>query len=348
MSNLRIVGLIIGIIGLFLTFRIYRGPKWKKLNFILFALSSFFLIGISLKPGLLNTIAGMLSLEQEQRGRILTLLIFSAIALWFLFLYLKTKLDSHKHQFDLLIRSLGHEQAQYDNITENLKDKSIVVLIPAYNEAQNLKELLTKIPDSVGGKKLGVLVIDDGSKDNTGTVVRAAGHAVIKNKINRGGGAGLRLGYDIIKNSNIKICVTMDADGQHNPDEIEKLVQPILNNKYDLVIGSRVIGKWEQESRLRSIGLPLFNFIINLLLKTKITDCSSGFRAFKTDLLKNIVLQEDQYHTSELIIDATKKGARIGEAPISLKKRKHGKSKKGKDLAYGLHFTKAIIKSWWR
>ncbi|MDA2935717.1 glycosyltransferase family 2 protein [Patescibacteria group bacterium AH-259-L05] len=348
MSSLRIIGLIIGIIGLFLTFRIYRGLKWKKLNFLLFGLSSIVLIIISLNPNILNTITGMLSLEQAQRGRILTLLIFSIILLWFLVLYLKTRLDDYRYQFDLLVRGLGREQAERENIQKKLHDKQIIILIPAYNEEKNLQELLKEIPKTIKNKNVGVLVIDDGSSDRTSEVVKDAGYIVVRNKINRGGGAGLRLGYDIVKHSNIQTCVTMDADGQHDPREIEKLVKPILENKYDLVIGSRKLGKWEKEGHLRSIGLPIFNFIINLLLKTKITDCSSGFRAFKTRLLQSITLREDQYHTSELIIDAAKKGIKIGEVPITIRKRKYGTSKKGKDIKYGLNFAKAIIVSWWR
>ncbi|MGD8302292.1 MAG: hypothetical protein PVI55_07735, partial [Desulfobacterales bacterium] len=74
----------------------------------------------------------------------------------------------------------------------------------------------------------------------------------------------------------------------------------------------------------------------------------SGFRAFKIDKLKNIALHEDQYHTSELIIDAVKKGLRIKEVPITILKRKFGKSKKGKDLIYGFHFARIIVKTWWR
>jgi hypothetical protein len=83
-------------------------------------------------------------------------------------------------------------------------------------------------------------------------------------------------------------------------------------------------------------------------LGKRITDPSSGFRAFKMDKIKGIDLYEDQYHTSELIIDAIKKGLRVKEVPITILKRKFGKSKKGKDLVYGLNFARIIIKTWWR
>lgn len=346
-SGLRIIGLIIGIIGLFLTFLVYRGPKWKRFNFVFFGIFSISIILISIDPDLINNLADLFSLNQESRGRLLFLLISSNIVLWMLFLYFKTKLDEQDYRFDLLVRNVSQEGVE-EKIEKEIKDREIMVLIPAFNEAQNLKELLKKIPGEIAGKKVGVLVVDDGSTDETANVVRDAGYSVVKNKINRGGGAALRLGYDILNNSQAKICVTMDADGQHNPEEIERLVKPILENKYDFVIGSRILGRWEADNKIRYMGVHFFNFTINLLLGTKITDCASGFRAFKTGLLKSVVLKEDQYHTSELIIDAVKKNLRVGEAPITISKRKHGKTKKGNILMYGLNFAKTILKTWWR
>ena len=111
MSTLRILGLVIGIIGLFLTLEIYRGVKWKKTNFLFFSFSSIVLIIISINPDILNLIVGIFALEKAQYGRIIFLLIFSTIFLWFLNLSLKSKFDDYKNNFDLLIRSLGQENA---------------------------------------------------------------------------------------------------------------------------------------------------------------------------------------------------------------------------------------------
>ena len=347
MSNLRMAGLVIGILGLLLTFRIYRGPRWRRLNFILSGSFSLFLIALCVRPDLLNTLAGMLALQREQRGRILALLIFSNIFLWFALLYSKTRLDEYKHQFDLLVRNLGNEETRVGG-EGKIRNREVLIVIPAYNEAENLKRLLADIPDEIEGKKAGVIVVDDASSDDTARVVKEAGDLLVRNRIHRGGGAALRLGYDVAKNIGPEIVVTMDADGQHDPREIARLLKPILEDKCDFVIGSRVLGKWEKDSRFRFVGLHVFNHMINLLLGTKITDCSSGFRAFKVDLLASVTLGEDQYHTSELIIDAVKKGIRIGEVPVTILKRKHGRSKKGKDWKYGLHFAKATLKTWWR
>jgi cellulose synthase/poly-beta-1,6-N-acetylglucosamine synthase-like glycosyltransferase len=347
MSGLRIAGLIVGLLGLYITFTIYRGPRWKRKNFIFFGLFSFCLIIVSINPDILNIAAEILKLEQKQRGRILALLIGSNIFVWFLLLYVKTRLDEHKYKFDLLIRKLGHETNE--NFLQNvIADKEIVIIIPAYNEAENLRDLLVRIPHTIKNKKVGVLVIDDGSNDNTKDIVIHAGHLVAQNKINRGQGAASRLGYDILLRNNIKIGVTMDADNQHLPEEIEKVVTPVLYNEYDLVIGSRVLGESYKTSLMRSTGIHFFTRAINFVTGAKLTDCSSGFRAFNVNKISLLNLKEDQFQTAEVIVEAVKKGLRIGEVPITIVKRKHGTSKKGKDLKYGLFFAKTVLKSWWR
>jgi len=348
MSNLRIIGLIIGMFGLFLTLKIYRGAKWKRLNFVLFGLFSISIIAVSLYPDMLNTIAGILALHPEQRGRILTLLILTNILLWFLLLAFKTKIDKYAYQFDLLIRNLGYEESSHI-LEDKIVNKEIAVIIPAFNEVESLKELLKRMPEELEGRKLIIVVIDDGSTDNTAQEVEKAGFLVVRNKINRGQGAASRMGYDVLlKHSNIKVGVTMDADGQHLPEEINKLVKPILEDKYDLIIGSRILGKRQKDTFLRNTGISLFSKIINFLSGLKLTDCSSGFKAFNVDKMRTLNLREEQFQAAEVIIEAAKKGLRISEVPITILERKWGKTNKGKDWKYGIYFAKTIIKSWWR
>ena len=347
MSNLRIAGIIIGIIGLLATFIIYRGPKWKRANFALFTFFNLSLIIVSFNPDVVNFIRDMLALKASQRGRIIALLIISSIFLFVYSIYTNLKLDKYQLQFDRLVRSLG-ANALEESAAVFEKIKPIMIVMPAYNEAENLKEILPNFPDSINDLEIGVLVIDDGSDDETAFVASKAGVCLVRNPINRGGGAALRLGYDILQKAGALICVTMDADGQHNPAEIEKILLPIVNNQHDFVIGSRILGDREKDSRLRILGVYIFGWLISLMLGTKITDPSSGFRAFRLESVSSINLHENQYHTSELIIEAVKKGMRITEIPITILKRKYGKSKKGNDWAYGFNFARIIIKTWWR
>ena len=347
MSNLRLFGILIGVGTLLYTFLKYRGPHWKRSNFILLSMFSVLLILICINPDFVNFARDMLSLQEYLYGRILALLILSNVFLFFLTTYIKSKQGITDIQLDKLIRSIAASSVMNsENNTDGIKP--IMILIPAYNEADNLQELLPEMPDQINGVEVGVLVVDDGSSDGTSQVVRDQGFIVASNPVNRGGGAALRLGYDILKKSECDICVTMDADGQHQPSQMIHLVQPILKNEYDFIIGSRIIGDREKDSLFRLLGVYVFGTVISLLLGKKITDPSSNYRAFKMEAMDSIHLYENQYHTSELIIEAVKKNMSIGEVPITILKRKYGKSKKGKDIIYGLNFTKTIIKTWWR
>ena len=347
MSNLRLIGLMVGIAGLVTTFLVYRGSRWKRANFIIFSLFNLFLITITINPESINFLRDMLALENHQRGRLLALLILSNIFLLFFTFYSKSKIENLKIQFDRLVRSMGMvalEQAAQLND----RIKPIMVVIPAYNEAENLDHLLRSMPAVIDDFEVGTLVVDDGSEDGTRSVLDKYGCLSVSNPINRGGGASLRLGYDILKNTDARICVTMDADCQHRPEDMISLVRPILAKEIDFVIGSRILGQREKDSRIRIAGVYLFGWMISLLLGKKITDPSSGYRAFDVRILETVNLQEDQYHTSELIIEAVRKGVKIGESPITIMRRKYGKSKKGRDLKYALNFTRAIVKTWWR
>jgi hypothetical protein len=347
MSNLRLIGLILGVLGFLFTFFQYRGAKWNRLNFIIFNLFNFGLIIICINPEFANFLRDMLSLQDHQHGRLLALLVISNFFLLFYAFNSKSKIEKTRIQFDRLIRALGTKELEKNNSEEDYI-KAITVVIPAYNEAHNLEELLTNMPQQINGKEVGVLVINDGSLDDTVTVVQKKGYLVVSNSINRGQGAASRLGYDILKKNNVEVGVTMDADNQHMPQDIQAVVMPILNDQYDLVIGSRTLGNHEKVTWIRNIGIVFFSKIISLITGHSISDSSSGFKAFNMQRVKELELNEDQFQSAEVLIEASKKGFRIGEVPITIKNRKFGDSKKGTDLSYGFNFAKIVLKTWWR
>jgi cellulose synthase/poly-beta-1,6-N-acetylglucosamine synthase-like glycosyltransferase len=345
--------MLIGVVGLIFTFLVYRGPRWNRFYFIVFSFFNAALIVVTINPNVVNFLRDLLALQEYQYSRLIALLIVSNIFFMFFSFYSTAKIEKLHRQFDRLVRSLGAEGVE--GARELSGDvKPIMILIPAYNEADNLRELLPRIPKQVNGVETGALIVDDGSDDGTFETASDMDNVwVVRNMINRGGGAALRLGYDILKDAGVDICVTMDADGQHRPDEVHRLIEPLLEDRNDedrcdIVIGSRILGGREKGSKVRIAGVYFFSTMLSVLLGKKITDPSSGFRAFRMKPLSEIQLHEDQYHTSELIIDAVKRGFRIEEVPITILKRKYGVSKKGRDLIYGLNFARIIIKTWWR
>jgi cellulose synthase/poly-beta-1,6-N-acetylglucosamine synthase-like glycosyltransferase len=343
---LRIIGGVLGFSVVLWSFARFRVHLFKRNEYLLTSLFGVALIAVAVYPDSINILAGMLSLENRQYGRLIALLVISSMLLWLLVIGLSSKGTQRSIQFDLLVRSLSMKSFFENQARESIKD--ITIIIPVFNEADNLQHILPLMPESIDGRQIGVLVVDDGSTDQSAEVAQKFGYAIAANPINRGGGAALRLGYDIAEAGGANVIVTMDGDGQHQPSEIERLVIPILREEADFVIGSRMLGKREKDSAVRWAGIHFFNFVINILAGTRITDCSSGFRAFRTDALRKTLLLQDQFHTAETIIDATRKGIIISEVPITIKRRYSGESKKGRNLNYGVSFAKTVFRTWLR
>ena len=219
---------------------------------------------------------------------------------------------------------------------------------PAYNEAENVAAVIKAMPQMVEGYHVVPVVVSDGSEDQTAAVAREAGAFVAELPIRRGGGLALRVGYEVALKMNADIVVTLDADGQHLPEELGVMIAPIVAGEADYVNGSRLLGYFEKESTIRHLGVHFFSWLVTILTGTRVTDISSGYRAARADLLRPLVLEQDQFWTSEILIEALRHHARIVEVPITILARAGGKSKKPKSLKYGWNFSKVIIQTWLR
>ena len=204
------------------------------------------------------------------------------------------------------------------------------------------------MPPEVEGYHVVPIVIDDRSDDGTAETARAAGALAASLPIRRGGGLALRVGYDIALKLGADIVVTMDADGQHQPEELPTLVGPIIEGRADHVNGSRMLGDFEREGAIRHLGVHFFSRIVTILTGQRVTDISSGYRATRADTLRALILEQDQFWTSEVTIEALRQRARVVEVPVTFLTRRGGVSKKPKSLRYGWNFSKAIVKTWLR
>ena len=222
------------------------------------------------------------------------------------------------------------------------------MVIPAYNEGENIVHVLGALPATVCGYELHSIVVDDGSADDTTEQARAAGAAAVRLPLNRGQGAALRTGYRLALATGAEIVVTMDADGQHQPSELSRLVGPIAEGDVDVVGGSRVLGDADPSHAARELGIKLFARLLSLLTWSKVTDPACGYRAVRTSSLRGLEFRQDQFHNSEFIVEASKKHLRSIEVPVTVTNRLSGQSKKPPHFRYGMGFANALMRAWLR
>ena len=224
----------------------------------------------------------------------------------------------------------------------------VVVVIAALDEADCIAEVLRDIPATACGLAIDTLVVDDGSTDGTADVARAEGVLVARLERNCGHGVALRVGYQLAREHGARYIVTLDADGQWNPAELEGVLQPLADDEADFVIGSRVLGATETDDGFRHAGVHVFGWLVRRLTGVTVTDTSSGYRALRAEITATVPQSQVQYQTSELLIGAIAQGYRIAERPIVMRKRLAGESKKGTNLIYGFRYCRVILTTWWR
>lgn len=191
----------------------------------------------------------------------------------------------------------------------------ITVGIPAYNEEKNIAKIILKL-QKIADK---IIVCNDGSTDLTGEIAEKMGAIVINHPKNLGYGAGIRSIFLKAKEIDSDILVTFDADGQHRVEDIHAVVEPIIKNEADLVIGSRFLGDSTEVPRYRKAGIKTITSVTNVAMDSKITDSQSGFRAYNKKVLNDIVPSEYGMGVStEILIRASKMGFKIQEVPITI------------------------------
>jgi hypothetical protein len=344
LTAIRAAGLVLAVgIGAFAIWRRHQLRNADILILLLVALGLAIVAGTEIPDAILSAF----SFKRENGTRIVGVAIFSILILFLLVLRALSQGSRITSELSAVLEGLAWEQFRVADYPDRFRDR-IAVLVPAYNEADNVGRVLDRIPEQVCGVETAVLVVDDGSRDGTDEVAAAHGAVVARHVINRGGGAALRTGYRLLADSRAAIVVTLDADGQHLPEEIERLVKPVLDGEVAVAHGSRVLGESDQNQPAREAGIVFFNKVVSLITRTHVTDCSNGYRAVRADVLPQLVLRQEQFHTSEFLIEAIKRGIPAKEVPVTVVGRLSGHSKKPAVVRYGMGFANAIVRTWLR
>lgn len=202
----------------------------------------------------------------------------------------------------------------------------ILAIIPAYNECANIERVISDIRKEAD--QVDIVVINDGSTDETFNVAKNLGVMVIDLPYNLGIGAAIQTGYKYAEMMGYDIAVQVDGDGQHPADQIHFLIKPLAEGKADIVIGSRFLGEGDYAPSLaRSIGIRMFSLILSVLTWQRVTDPTSGFRAINRDAISFLAANyPDDYPEVEAIVLLRKAGFRIAEVPVRMEARVWGKS----------------------
>ena len=194
-----------------------------------------------------------------------------------------------------------------------MKEKFLII-IPAFNEEKRLGGLLKRISTICSLKN--VLVVDDGSIDKTAIIAEKTGSKVLRQKTNQGKGVALRTGFDFALRNNYNVVITMDADGQHSPDELTLFLNYYNNYKKDLIIGTRKQNLSEMPF-LRFLVNKTTSLVTSILAGVRVNDSQSGYRLIKKRLLEKINLKTCRFQMeTEIIVKAARAGFSLGEVPI--------------------------------
>ena len=191
----------------------------------------------------------------------------------------------------------------FDRRYPHLAFGPVVALIAAYEEEANIGAVLKAVPTLVDDLEVSTLVVVDGDTDGTAQVALDAGVATCVLPVNLGQGAALRLGYGLAAARGARYVVTLDADGQNDPAELPRMLQPLLDGTADFVIASRRLGTDGTTDRFRRAGVTFYAWALNTLSGQHLTDSSNGYRAFRVEVLEDIAphLVQDQYQTAEVV-----------------------------------------------
>ncbi len=346
-EHVRIAGVVVAVIFAAYGVLKYRRGGWSRFGLFLSLLVASGVAVVSVLPQVGEVFTRLFGLED--RG--FALLSFAVLLLFGLFLYLLNQVQEARHRNGEIVTGLAVRQyaERYLPPGDRLSEKKeILIIIPAYNEEGGIRGVLHKVPKEILGYEVKTVVVDDGSTDATEAIALEEGYPVVSHVVNRGQGDALRTGFAIARLERAGIVINLDADGQYKPEEIERLVKPIIEDEADFVLGSRFMGFYEEAGSVRHVGVVFFSKLISLLTDTRISDCTNGFRAIRISELHKLDLREDRFNATEIILEALKKKLRFAQVPVTMLSRAAGETKKPPKLAYPLGVFRVIISTWLR
>jgi hypothetical protein len=352
-EHVRLAGVIIALLfagyGLFR----YRRGAGGRFDLLLALLVATGVAIVSVFPQIGEIFVRLFGLE----NRAFALLSFAILLLFGLFLYLLDQVREANRRNGEIVTGLAVRQYAERHTSPERSSREagaqkgrgkILIVVPAYDEEGGIRDVLRRVPEELLGYEVKTVVIDDGSTDDTVAITLEEGFPVAGHVVNRGQGDALRTGFELARLERADIVINLDADGQYKPEELERLVTPIVKDEADFVLGSRFHGFYEEAGSVRHVGVVFFSKMISMLTGARISDCTNGFRAIRGPDYQKLDLREDRFNATEIILEALKNKLRFREVPVTMLRRSAGETKKPPKLAYPLGVFRVIIQTWLR
>jgi hypothetical protein len=346
-EHISIAGVIIAL--LFAAYGVFkfRGGG-SRLDLFLSLLIALGVALVSVVPQVFEPVSRLLGLE----NRAFALLGLANLLLFALFLNMLGRVREAGRRSGEIVTGLAVRDYTERYLSPKERKEGhpgeILIIVPAYDEEGGIRDVLRRIPDEILGHDVKTVVVDDGSTDETESIAREEGVPVVTHVVNRGQGDALRTGFAIAQAEQSEIVINLDADGQYKPEELDRLVKPIIKGEADFVLGSRFMGFYEEAGSVRHIGVVFFSRLISLLTGVKVSDCTNGYRAIRVSELHKLNLREDRFNANEIILEGLKNKLRFEQVPVSMMSRAAGETKKPPKLAYPLGVFRVIISTWLR
>jgi hypothetical protein len=347
LEHVSIAGIIIA--ALFAVYGVYRyRGGGSRLDLLLSLLIALGVVLVSVVPQIFEPASNLLGLK----NRAFALLGLANLLLFALFLNILGRVREAGRRSGEIVTGLAVREYSEKYLSDEERHEGhpgeVLIIVPAYDEEGGIREVLRRIPSEVLGHEVKTVVVDDGSRDATAAIAREEGVPVVTHVVNRGQGDALRTGFAIAQAEKSQIVVNLDADGQYKPEELDRLVKPIVEDKADFVLGSRFMGYYQEAGSVRHVGVVFFSRMISLLTGVKVSDCTNGYRAIRVSALHKLNLREDRFNANEILLEALKHKLRFEQVPVSMMSRAAGETKKPPKLAYPLGVFRVIISTWLR
>src|SRR5215203_4939857 len=272
-EHISIAGVVIAL--LFAAYGVFkfRGGG-SRLDLLISLLIALGVVLVSVVPQIFEPVSRMLGLE----NRAFALLGLANLLLFALFLNMLGRVRAAGRRSGeivtgLAVREYSEKYLSPEERTEGHPGE-VLIIVPAYDEEGGIRGVLRRIPDEVLGHQVKTVVVDDGSTDKTAAIAREEGVPIVTHVVNRGQGDALRTGFAIAQAEKSQIVVNLDADGQYKPEELDRLVKPIIEGDADFVLGSRFMGYYQEAGSVRHVGVVFFSRMISLLTGVKVSDCT--------------------------------------------------------------------------